>query len=214
MKKTFMAIVMSALLLGACSKPAEPAPAATAGTDATADPSASLDISQLKTMGDVFAVPGAVSNQVGFSSNIFHYEFEVGGKAYRAAADLTKEVSYQLFALDFDDPDYEKKRNDLVAPLPVRQVDDLTAMILPQEELDKLVGKTGQELIDAGWKPNGGYMFENSEVYMDNGPISYTVSFDGELVENEEYDTEKMISELKVKSITYNGIGDVANGLE
>ena len=53
--------------------------------------------------------------------------------------------------LDFDDPDYDKKENELIAPLTVKVIENLTEGMPTQEEAQQYIGKTGQELMDDGW---------------------------------------------------------------
>ena len=75
-----------------------------------------------------------------------------------------------------------------------------------QEELDKLVGKTVQDLFDEGWTC-WGWNLGDHILWMYGGPFSYTVEFTGELNDTEYFD-ESEAGSMTVKSVTYDGLGD------
>ena len=103
-----------------------------------------------------------------FSSGKYIYVFTVGGNAYRVTADLSSDLEEKIFALEFDD-DYDKNEAALVQDLPISTAEDLSEQILSQEELDALVGKTGQELMDEGWVPDGTYNLDEMGFWMNWG---------------------------------------------
>ena len=120
-----------------------------------------VDLESLKTLGDAFALQGKDEdiNQRGFSEDKYIYVFSIAGVPYRVTADLPADVSEKLFALEFDE-NYEKNEMELVSGLEITSRENLNDQILPQEELDALVGKTGQELFDAGWREGSFYNTE------------------------------------------------------
>ena len=89
-------------------------------------------------------------------------------------------------------------------------LENLTEAIPKQEELDKLVGKTGEDLIKDGWTEGGGWNYQDMIVYMNHGVFSFEVEFEGKLDNPETADFES-IKPLVVKSVKYTGIGDAAN---
>ena len=166
-----------------------------------------------KTMADVLEFPSLATS---LGSEFFAYVYEQEGTLYRAVTKLTPELSDQLFAVDFDDPEYDQKLNGLLGPLPIDRMDNLTEMIPSQEELDAYVGKTGQELFDEGWFYVS-YNLEDMEADMNGGLFVYTVKFDydGEPMENtEDFDFEEAFRDLKVNSVTYSGLGNITADLE
>lgn len=190
---------MSVLLLTACGSAAAPA----------SEPAASsVDVTSFKTMGDIFAA-NPEERQCGNTTDTFFYVFELDGTAYRAYADLSKEVSDQLFALDIFDEDYDAKKKEIAAPLEIRQFDNLTEMIPPQEELDKWVGKTGQDLLDDGWAEGFGYNLQDMDFFLFKGPFSYKVRFekDKEYENTDDFDVWETIKPLTIESVTYDGLG-------
>ena len=88
--------------------------------------------------------------------------------------------------------------------------------MLSQEELDKLVGKTGQELLDTGWSDGYGYNLEEMEFWLDYGPFSYAVVFDDPVPESEyeTFDTETGIKDRHVVSAKFFMLGNGATDIE
>lgn len=207
MMKKVMAAAMSVLLLAGCgAKNNAPAnqPAETAQAS-----NASVDVTSFKTIGDIFAA-NPDERERGNTEDTYFIVFDLNGTLYRAYADLTKDVSDQLMALEFDDPKYEEKHRAIASALEIRQLDNLTEMIPSQDELDKLIGKTGQELIDDGWTEGFGYNLADMDVYMNHGPFSYIVRFekDKDYQNTDDFDIIATIAPLKVISVTYDGIGN------
>ena len=164
-------------------------------------------IDEVKTIGDVLGLP-----YYGYASyeDKFVWAFELNGIAYRAIADLSAETSKALFDLDFSDPQYEQKFNEMVAPLEVKKIDNVTEAIPAQEELDKYVGKTGSDLLDEGWSWSY-YDLEEMKVGMTHGWFSYDVVFEGKIENKEDLDIEEAIKDLKVLSVSYAGLGDLTD---
>ena len=209
--------VLFLALLTACS-PAGKAEQGGGSTSGNAgqnsdSPSGAFDPSQVKTMGDVFAYAGEGNNQEAFSEEKYVYVLDIDGTYYRATADMPKDVSNEVWAVEFDDEDRDQKIRDLIAPLEVSSFENLSEQIPPQEELDKLVGKTGQELFDEGWDYSY-YNLDDMHTGLYYGPFSYEVVFeyDGEPMENtDDFDFYEAFKDLKVSSVTFEGLGDAAN---
>ena len=183
------------------------------GSEGTEAGSKAFDPAQVKTLGDLFAYENDGEHQEGFSEEKYVYVLEQDGVYYRAAVDLPEDVSEALWAIEFDDEDRDQKVRDLVSPLEIKNLENLNEQIPSQEELDKLVGKTGQDLFDDGWSQSG-YDLEEMQAWMNHGPFAYVVKFeyDGEpMVNTDDFDFEKEFKDLKVKSVEYDGIGDAAN---
>ena len=198
--KTLLCLTMTACLLcalAACgSSQKETAQAPTADAQAPA----------FTTMADVFPYESMNS---GFSETKYVYAFEKDGVVYRAVAELPANVSETIWNLDFFDEKYDEKVREAVAPLPIAELENLTERIPAQAELDALIGKTGQELKDEGWTISA-WQLDDMEFTLDHGPFAYTVFMEGDYTPNENYDFDEDadFGPLKVKSITYYGIGD------
>ena len=141
------------------------------------------------------------------------YVFKVNDTYYRAIAKISKEDAEKYIAIDFSDEDYQEQQNSIVAPLEIDTMENLSEQIIDQKDLDKLVGKTGKELVEEGWKYNGSYDLGNMNVEMENGPFQYTVTFDGEVDEKdyEDYDVEKGTANMKVTEVKFNTVGDATS---
>ena len=210
MKKILSILLMTVLVLSlfaACGRTAPggdaPAPAA----------SGSFDPAAVKTMGDVFPYEDPEQQQESYSETYYVFVFQADGNWYRAVADLPQDVSDALWAIDFFDENRDQKIRDLISPLAVRSLENLSEQIPAQEELDSYVGKTGQVLFDEGWT-YWYYNLDDMEAGLYHGPFSYKVLFeyDGEpLVNTDDFDFYEEFKDLVILSVTYDGIGDAAN---
>ena len=210
MKKKLIAVLATVLLLAGCgSKTGNPGNTATSETPAAV--SSSVDTTSFKTMSDIFAL-NPEEKERGFMNTDFCYVFELDGVIYRAKGVLTQEQMDQIFDLEFDDPDYEEKYREITGSIAIKQFDNLTKMIPPQEELDKYVGKTGQDLLDDGWSEGYGYNLDDMEFWLNKGPFAYAVVFesDQKYENTDDFDVWKPIAPLKIKSVTYNGLGNAS----
>ena len=190
-----LALMMSSLILAGCGK---------------TDSAGSAD--SWKTMGDVIALDSETT-QSAIYTDTYVYVFELNGTYYRATAALSEEISAALWDLDFSDEDYDTKYAELVKPLAIDKIEELNDQILSEDEMDALVGKTGQELLDDGWSSGYGYNLESMEFWMNYGPFNYTVVFDGEVAEEdyEDFDDEEDIKDMVVKSVAFVGLGDATD---
>ena len=199
-----LALVAVLMALTACTK-TEPSGA---GQSAPSD----FDPASLKTLADVYAASADGETQEGYSETEYVYVFQVNGVYYRAVAQLESDVSKELWDIEYGE-DQEQKIQALLGPVAVERVENLSEQIPSQEELDKLVGKTGQELFDDGWSYYY-YNLEDMETGLYHGPFSYTVCFDydGEPMENtDDFDFYAEFKDLTVSSVTFYGLGDATN---
>ena len=179
-----------------------------ATADSAAADSASAEANELgyKTLSDAFANE---EFSHAFTDTKFIYAFEKDGSCYRVVADITPKISEALFSLDFSLEDYDEQMKALVADCAITEVSNLTENIPDQAEIDKNVGKTGEELIDDGWYVSVADA-DSLSYTMCFGPYEYTVTFEGEPNKSYSYDEDGYIAPMKAASITYEGIGDAA----
>lgn len=199
--------LLAVSLLGGCGGGNSAAPD---GGPENSPAAEAVPVDQMKTMGDAFTYE---SSQSAFSEGEYVYVFEADGVYYRAVAEMPADVSAAVWEIDFFDEARDEKIHALVAPLEISRLENLSEQILPQEELDGWVGKTGQDLLDDGWT-NWGYNLESMEFWMYHGPFSYTVVFDydGPQMENtDEFDWEEAVKPLTIQSVTFDSLGDAAN---
>ena len=198
MKKLLTILLAALLILGAaaCAKKDEPAAPASTGTE----------LSQWKTLGDVWAFE---SPSYGCEESRYVRLFTVDGLFYRADAALTEEQFQQLMDIDIFDPEAEQKTKALVAELPIEHLYTLTDVLLSQAELDALKGKTGQELLDMGFVPQGSYGFSEAEkiswASLDKGPFEYKIDFVEQLTVKGDPNVAEVIRPLTVKAAAWEG---------
>ena len=125
------------LLLTACAQQT--------ATESTA--SVRFDPSQVKTMADVFPFKETGDFQDATTETQYIFAFEADGVYYRAEADMPEGLFDEVMSIEYDE-EHDAAVEKLLAPLEVTSLTNLSEQIPPQEELDKLVGKTGQELFD------------------------------------------------------------------
>ena len=168
------------------------------GTDETP-----VDLSTVTTLGQLLGLPDYGS---GTHDNTYVYAFEQDGVIYRATAEMPAEVSDAVMALDFEDPEYDAKLRELVAPLAVTGITNVSEGVPTQEELDALIGKTGAELLAEGFY-NSGWNLEEMIFYWGKGAYEYEMTMEGEHPGWETFD-EADIEPLTVTSATYTRIGN------
>ena len=196
-----LVLMMSAMALAACGS--------TDDSGSGSGDAASVD--SLKTIGDIIAL-NAEEIQSAVDDDTGVYAFRLGDKYYRAKAAISEEASKAYFDIDYMDEDYEEQQKEIVSPLEINEIEDLSDQMLTQEQMDALTGKTGQELQDEGWQFSG-HDLETMEFWMNYGPFLYTVVFDGS-VDEADYDSfedESGTKHMTVKSVVFNALGDATN---
>lgn len=212
MKKTIsliLVLLLAIVLMAGCSSSGGSNGSGGSSESNSGSSAAAAAVESAKTMADVLGYEERGSS---FYDDRFIYGFEVDGTVFKAKAELPSDVSEKLWALEFDDPDYDAKRNELVGPLEIKELVNITELTPAQEELDAWVGKTGAEIFDDGWT-EWGYNLEDMVVYMQKEYFAYQVAFEyeGEQLENtDDFDIYEAVKDLKIKSVTLDGIGDPA----
>ncbi len=168
------------------------------------DGEAVTDINDATVIGDVLGLP-SLGN--GTMEDVYMIAVELNGNTYRVSAALTPEQSEALWALDFDDPDYNAKQNELLKDLPITNIENLTENAPTAADLAKYEGVKGSDLTAEGWMCNG-YNLEEMFIDMTKGPYAFTVFFQGE-VNSDVDDMDEAIKDVTVLHIESNGIGDV-----
>ena len=211
MKRIMFFLLAAVILLAGCGAGSTGSPAAGSSQGKASGQEAGKDIvDNLKTIGDIKQLDDDMVREEAYFEDFYACVIDVDGTLYRLAAELPEDVSKQIWSIDFEDEDRDEKVNELMKSLEITRKDNFSELIIPQEELDKLVGKTGQDLLDDGWY-SGGYNLENMEFWMYKDPFMYTVVFEGTAEPTEDGDDNEMIKDLKVKSVTYTSLG---NGCE
>ena len=207
-----LALLMVLALFAACSRTDGGAPEGgpSEGDAPNAAATGTAAIESLKTLGDALKAGEEGGNvQTAMFEGYFIYAFEQDGTFYRVITHLPDDVFEEVFALEWDDEQHDEKMLAIVGDQPIDIYENLSDTVIPQEELDALVGKTGQELFDDGWTSSG-WNLETMEFWMNKGALMYTVVFDGQVDDFDAFE-EQDIADMTVKSVTYQGIGDATN---
>ena len=178
-------------------------------TDSESQTGSQVSVDSLETIGDIIAMAPEELQTAVYDDKVV-YAFRVDDTYYRAIAKISAEDAEKYIAIDFSEDDAEQQQQAIVSPLKIEKMENLSEQIIPQEELDALVGKTGKELVSEGWVYTGTYFLEDMSVEMGKGPFYYSIVFDGELDDSngEDIDIEKETAGMKVKSATFSTIGD------
>lgn len=164
-------------------------------------------VEEIETIGDILGLPGYGST---YGLDRLFHAFELNGQIYRVVANLDEQTADKLWQLDILDPNYKADYNELVGPIKVDLIDNISEKIPSQSELDTLIGKTGGQLLDDGW-----YIwytnYEDKQFGMSHGLFSYNIIFNEDVEYKEDVNDEDIIRPLTVASITYESIDDIAD---
>ena len=228
MKKTLLILLCGVLILtslAGCSGKADPtgnaseASPASSGESAVAqdskDAGQEFDILSLKTLQDLLDLEQ--SGRVTYVGNgavgqYYVRSFTADDILYRVILKLTDEVYDEFWAVDYSEDGYEAKELAILGPVPIIRYENLSAIELSEEEIQKLVGGPGSELVDRGWQC-WGYNFETKELRMDDRAFSYYVTYEGDVDQAaaDMDDPQEAIRPVTITSITPEGYGDTAN---
>ena len=187
----------------------ESEPAVQSGTSST-------DPLTFKTLGEAIQAVGDGAYSASWSDHRYLYVGLINDRYYRFSADITPEISEGINAIDFFDEEKDSKLLALIGACGLTSVEDLTAGAPVQEELDKLIGSTGQDLLDSGWECDGSYYNDGNSfnVSMYKDLYLFDVAFDGQASFSEDSEAEDLIPAMTVKQITMSGISDRATDLD
>ena len=201
-----LTLALCAAPLAACggqSSSSEAAPAAT--SQAAADPSS------WKTLGDALATQTSAM-AAGWNDDWYVCVFGAGDSFFRVVAKMDAESSKKLDDVSASDDDYDEKLLAAIGGLELTDVEDVTSEYVAQSDLDKLVGKTGKELVDEGWSFAGYFMYggEQTGATFEKGPFSYSFTFDVETPESKTEDGGASIMDAKLVSAEFQSAADSA----
>lgn len=157
-----------------------------------------------QTVDEIINAVGGL-NEYSIDENGFIALFEQDGVTYRVEAASNAAAFQQILDLEFSDPDYDAKARAVFGPLTVTDIENLTAGLPSAAELAAYVGKTGQDLIDAGFTLGNGYFDDETVYYLYNGYYQFRVVFNETVEYREDMDEYATLLPLTVKSVTFEG---------
>lgn len=156
---------------------------------------------QFDSMADAFEA-GDMDGMSTWDESRYIYIYREDTRIVRVIAELSKETYDELVASNFDGETIDA----LVGPLPVASVNlyDLPS----QDSLSALEGKTGQELMDAGFTMDSlSHMDDATYCMASNYPFSYMIWFTG-AVSNK--DTDDVAETVKDMVVAYVVVGTLS----
>ncbi len=207
-----LSLVLALSLFAACTKSGgDPAPS----ENAPAENTTAADVPSWKTIGEALALKGEGEFQSATLGKAFVLVFEKDGVYWRVIAELTPEQHDALFALDILDENHDDKEKELVSPLTVTKIENLNEKKLSDDDMTALVGKTGAELLGSGWTTGMGHNLDSMEFYWEYGPFAYIVTFEKQedLENTDDFDEEAAVAQLKVASVTFDGLGNTCTDI-
>ena len=167
------------------------------------------DISEAKVLGDVFGAE--LMGNITYENSVV-WAFVLNGTHYRAIADIDPDLAQQIWDLDYEDPDHGKKEMDLLKDIEIKTIDNLDEMVAGEDEIAQFAGKTGADLVAAGFTFDTFYA-DHHYFEGNYGVGYYRVSYEGE-ADTALDELDEMIKPLTVVSIEYIDISDFSAGLE
>ena len=166
-------------------------------------PDTEADSEPIATLGSVLG-KGAEIYASAYNEDRYVCVFGKDGAMLRAVARLTPEA-YQALRDGSESA-------ELLAAMETESVEDLTAAMPRQAELDRLVGKTGGELLDDGWEIVGHTIYNDfmssTVFYLVKGFYSYTVQFDEAVSVDENFSEADAMRPLTIASVTCDGVSE------
>ncbi|MBP3815693.1 MAG: hypothetical protein J6H21_02360 [Firmicutes bacterium] len=179
--------------------------------------SSSKSTDKLETIADAMALE--VDNRMSsYDENHFVLVYTKDGNPTRVIADMTPEKYEALGDINFFDEtgDISKELNEFMAGLRITKVEDLSQQILPQEELDKLIGLTGEEVLAQDYEIYGHeFTMESTKFSLTKDMFVYAGTFDG-IIDEKQYEDpdEELIKDLVLTAIEYEDVSYAATELE
>lgn len=195
--------------------PEEPAEEPT--EEPSGDPEA-FDLYAATKLGEVIAHNG--EGAMTWNDTEAAYIITENEKIYRIKAALTPEIKENMDAVDFFAEDYHEQFNNAIGEALITGVLCISDNLPPQMLMDMQVGKTGQQLLDAGFEWISGELYpEDDQEYvvhctMDYGYGRYFVTFSEGLDSESDYDEEETFKTLTACKIEFTDVSDFAYGIQ
>lgn len=168
-------------------------------------PDAPADPAKWKTLADVLGLE-TDSRESTWDDARYILFFDYGGTQWFVTAEFSKELKDAIWAVDFFADDRAEQINAILGPCRIISAVDLSTLALPQAELDQWIGKTGRQLLDAGWEYNGfRYGDDGLRVNMVNGRFEYLISFREKLQAPMSFDDQPDFADAVISGVAFGG---------
>ena len=155
------------------------------------------------TVGEIYAAAGSLDEYCVDPSD-FAALFTLNGVVYRVEAESSEEVFDRVTAIDYSDPDYDAKVKAIFSSLKVTEVLNLTAGVPTEAELAAYVGKTGKDLLDAGFELGfGDFDLEETTYFLYKDYYQFRFTFNEKIEYSDNIDDYATLLNLTVKTAAF-----------
>ncbi len=176
----------------------------------TASQTVAIDVSSWKTLGDALA---AQTDPLSSGWDEHHYVsvFRAGDAIVRVVGELDSDSYAKIGAVDWSKEDADAQLVEAASAVPLVSAEDLTSELVSQDELDKLVGKKGRDLVDGGWTFQSYYMTggDQTGAYFCKGDLAYMITLDA-TVSDDADDEGAAVMDVPVVAAEFGGAADAA----
>jgi hypothetical protein len=196
-------LVLALGLLSACSTQSS-----TNDGDAS---TGAIDPSSWKTVGDALATQ-TDAVQASWNDKYYVSVFKADDQYFRIVGIVDDEAKKKGDAVDWSADDVDEQNREAYSGCALKSAEDITGDLVSQEELDKLVGKTGKELADEGYTFAGYFMYGGDETgaQFDKGYFQYSMTFKVKVEEKDTDDGGASVQDATVTEATFLNAADSA----
>ncbi len=204
-----LCLALSAAPLAACSS--QKADDAADGGSSAPAAQETIDISSWKTLGDALDVQ-TESMSAGWDENYYVCVFKAGDSLVHIVAKMDPDAKARMDEVDWTSEDADDQVKEAIGNIELVSAEDITDQVLSQDELDKLVGKTGQDLVDEGWTFANYFMYggEETAATFENGVLAYSFTFDVTTPEEATEDGGASVMGATITEAEFQGAADSA----
>lgn len=167
----------------------------------------SSDYTTWKTLGDAFAATSQ-DPEYGYDDSCYIGIIRTAdNKTVYVAAQMTPDAFKDASNVDVLEADAVTKMEDALSSLPIGFKEDITDKKVDTTTLESFVGKTGQDLVDAGFTFESYFMYDGPETMATyaNGYYGYNFTFDATVPEASTGDGGASVLSATIKSVDTNG---------
>ncbi len=170
---------------------------------------------KLETIGDVYAAAEEESVTYTMGEDRICCVFQADGVPYRVMADIPEGLYAKIDEISFEDEDRDKKVIELLSPVVLKEVTDLSDKIPDEKALSALQGKSGEELLNDGYEISGYYAADGEATfYLDKGLFEYEMTANEKVEDCDNFDGYEELPAMTVKTIEWAGFSSYASDFD
>ncbi len=170
---------------------------------------------KLETIGDVYAAAGEAGVAYTMSEEQICCAFQADGVPYRVLADMPEGLYAKTDEISFEDENRDEKVKELLSPVVLKEVTDLSDKIPDEKALSALQGKSGEELQNDGYELSGYYAADGKATfYLDKGLFEYEMTADEKVEDCDNFEGYEEFPAMTVKTIEWAGLSSYASDFD